>query len=165
MSPVGRYLAFLAVYVVYLLVGGYIFSAIECPEEISIMKQKAIQEWESQEQINLLSTHLKTVGDFLHDETQKSYPIPKNFFINDIKINARNKVEREVFQCKAWSMYNSVFFAFTSITTIGYGTQTPTTQAGRGACLFYSIIGIPINSILICCIGNFFKDQESANKR
>ena len=80
MSPVGRYLAFLAVYVVYLLGGGYMFRAIECPEEIYIKKRMAIQEREFQELMLLLSSHLGTVGEFLQDETQKSYQLPRNFF-------------------------------------------------------------------------------------
>ena len=174
MSPLARSLAFLAVYVVYLLAGGCIFSAIECSEEISIKKQEAIQEREFHELLTLLSSHLKTVEEFKWVETQKSYTLPRNFFRSyeiprdyfhnmksKSKINAKNKVDGETFQCETWSAYNSVFFAFTCVTTIGYGTQTPTTQTGRGACLIYSIIGIPINSILICCIGNFFKEQES----
>ena len=151
------------------------FSAIECPEEISIKKRVAVQEREFQELMILLSSHLKTVGDFLLDETKKSFYIPRNYFLN-MKIKSKNiieriyrkkedEVEKEAFQCKTWSVYNSLFFAFTCITTIGYGTQTPITQAGRGACLFYSIIGIPINSILICYIGNIFKDQESTKNR
>ena len=140
------------------------FHAIECPEEISNKKQVAIENRKIQEMFILLSSHLDIVGKFLQDPTQSSYHIPRNVLINityKSKNIASNKVEREVFQCNTWSVYNSLFFAFTCVTTIGYGTQTPKTQSGRGACLFYSIIGIPINSILICCIGNFFKDQES----
>ena len=165
MSPLGRSLTFLAIYVVYLLAGGYMFSAIECPEE----KRAAMQERVSRELIILLSSHLKTIGEFLHDETQKSY---YNYFLNMkqeynniYRKNPIHKVESEGFQCKTWNVYNSVFFSFTCITTIGFGTQTPTTQAGRGACILYSIIGIPINSILIFCIGNFYKDQESTKNR
>ena len=177
MSPLGRSLAFLALYVVFLLVGGYMFHATECPEEISIKKQAAIQEREFQELMILLSSHLKAVGEFLRDETQRSYHIPRNFFQSyqiprnyfhnmksKSKINARNKIETKAFQCENWSVYNSVFFAFTCVTTIGYGTQSPTTQTGRAACIFYSIIGIPFNSILICFIGNVFKDQESTKR-
>ena len=58
-------------------------------------------------------------------------------------------------------MHNSMFFVFTSITTIGYGAVTPQTQLGRGACLVYCIIGIPANSVLIWLIGNVITNQES----
>ena len=62
----------------------------------------------------------------------------------------------EAEHCELWSFYNSVFFAFTSITTIGYGRAAPQTQLGRGILLIYSIMGIPINGILIGTIGAFF---------
>ena len=153
MSPLIRSLLFLALYTVYILVGGYMFNAIECPQEIAIKKKvaAAVKDEEFENLLIFVSSYFERFGKGLQNETQ-------------LKLNhtpSYNKVEREDFACKTWSVYNSVFFAFTCITTIGYGTQTPTTQAGRAACLFYSIIGIPINSILICFIGNVFKDQES----
>ena len=147
MSALGRSFAFLAIYMVYLLVGGYIFHAIECPEEISM---KSRLSGKVQEVMSLNFSHLERVI------------IMQNLY-NNIKQESAYMawIYGKDLECMTWSVYNSLFFAFTCITTIGYGTQTPTTQAGRGACLFYSIIGIPINSILICCIGNFFKNQES----
>ena len=156
MSSSGRSLVFLAFYAVYLLVGGYIFNAIECPPEIYIKKKvaSAVQEREFEELLIQMSSYIDKFAKDLQNATQPKLNHTPRY----------EKVEREDFECKTWSMYNSVFFAFTCITTIGYGTQTPTTQTGRGACIFYSSIGIPINSILICCIGNFFKDQESTKK-
>ena len=67
-------------------------------------------------------------------------------------VDSRDEAEH----CQLWSFYNSVFFAFTSITTIGYGRSAPQTQLGRGVLLAYSLIGIPINGILIGTIGAFF---------
>ena len=67
-----------------------------------------------------------------------------------------SKEEEKTEHCELWSFYNSVFFAFTSITTIGYGRAAPQTQLGRGILLIYSFIGIPINGILIGTIGAFF---------
>ena len=67
-------------------------------------------------------------------------------------VDQRDKKEH----CELWSFYNSLFFAFTSITTIGYGRSAPQTQLGRGVLLAYSLIGIPINGILIGTIGAFF---------
>ena len=75
--------------------------------------------------------------------------------INDPSVDSGSKEDEEE-QCELWSFYNSVFFAFTSITTIGYGRAAPQTQLGRGILLIYSFIGIPTNGILIGTIGAFF---------
>ena len=36
--------------------------------------------------------------------------------------------ESKVKDCEKWSVYNSFFFSFTAITTIGYGKIAPETQ-------------------------------------
>ena len=64
-------------------------------------------------------------------------------------------------ECVTWSLFNSIFFAFTSITTIGYGKDTPTTQLGRGFSVFYIILGMPINTIVISSIAGFLKSKVS----
>ena len=109
---VGRAAILLIVYLLFLLLGGLLFSALECPEELV----------------------RRPTSTLLGSE------------------NRRDKAEH----CEHWSFYNSVFFAFPSITTIGYGRAAPQTQLGRGILLIYSIMGIPINSILIGTIGAFF---------
>ena len=58
------------------------------------------------------------------------------------------------------------------VTTIGYGhqvitflvkdfsykmSQAPTTTLGRMICIFYALIGIPLNAMLIGSLGNLFK--------
>ena len=170
MLLLGKSLGFLAFYAVYLLVGGYIFNAIECPPEIYIKKKvaSAVQEQEFEELLIHMSSYIDKFAKNIQSEMQPKLNHTPKFAKNiqnemQPKLNHTpryEKVEREDFECKTWSMYNSVFFAFTCITTIGYGTQTPTTQTGRGACIFYSSIGIPINSILIFLIRNFFRNQE-----
>ena len=113
---VGRALILLILYVLYLLLGGWLFNAIECPEEL-VRRSSS-------------STHFGSVNHVDPGD--------------------------EADHCELWSFYNSVFFAFTSITTIGYGRSAPQTQLGRGVLLAYSSVGIPINGILIGTIGAFF---------
>ena len=52
-------------------------------------------------------------------------------------------------ECKTWSMNNSFLFCFTTITTIGYGTMAPVTRLGRGFCIIYILVGVPLNGALI----------------
>ncbi|CAF0871027.1 unnamed protein product [Adineta ricciae] len=50
-----------------------------------------------------------------------------------------------------WTYANSLLFAITIITTIGYGNITPTTWEGQLCCICYATIGIPI---FLLCVAN-----------
>ena len=132
--PLGRALAFLVFFIFYLLLGGYLFNTIECPEEIA--------------RINI--HHQSSQMDYMDSSASMDSICGQYHALND------PEVPKQANECELWSFYNSVFFAFTSITTIGYGRTAPQTQLGRGVLLVYSFIGIPINGILIGTIGAFF---------
>ncbi|XP_076641692.1 open rectifier K[+] channel 1 isoform X2 [Halictus rubicundus] len=55
-----------------------------------------------------------------------------------------------------WDFYNSFYFAYTVVSTIGYGNLAPTTVLSRILMIFYGLIGIPINGILLSQLGEFF---------
>lgn len=50
-----------------------------------------------------------------------------------------------------WTFPGSLFFAIISITTIGYGDQTPKTLWGKVVAVLYVIVGMPL---LLLCLGN-----------
>ena len=129
MVPLGRALAFIVFYMLYLLLGGYMFNAIECPEELAKKNLRHRQ------------PHMDSRGSHTLSGTR-----------------GHGSDGRE---WSEWSLYTSVFFAFTSITTIGYGRTAPQTQLGRAVLLVYTFIGIPINGILIGTIGAFFSIKVS----
>jgi len=52
----------------------------------------------------------------------------------------------------SWNFMGSLYFCFTVITTIGYGTYTPSTEAGRLFCIFYALLGIPCFVIMTTII-------------
>uniref|UniRef100_A0A1I8AAQ9 Ion channel n=1 Tax=Steinernema glaseri TaxID=37863 RepID=A0A1I8AAQ9_9BILA len=54
-----------------------------------------------------------------------------------------------------WSFSNAVIFAFTVITTIGYGHVAPVTPEGRLFCIIYGLIGVPFTLLTIADIGMF----------
>ena len=103
------------------------------------------------------SSHMDSI-----DSVPSTDSISKNYqAMNDPRAPTEDEEAGE--DCMLWSFYNSVFFSFTSITTIGYGRMAPQTQLGRGVLLLYSFIGIPINGILIGTVAAFFSIKVGVN--
>ena len=154
MVSLKRTLVFLLSYVIYLLLGSFMFKAFECPQE---MAEKRALAKEEEEFMMLMDEALKKIKE-------EAVPLPEASLFYRIhqlsQLQSERRAPKKEIVCETWSMYNSMFFVFTSITTIGYGKVTPQTQLGRGACLVYCVIGIPTNSILICLVGNLFIKQE-----
>ncbi|KAL1506302.1 hypothetical protein ABEB36_005692 [Hypothenemus hampei] len=55
-----------------------------------------------------------------------------------------------------WDFYHSLFFVITVVSTIGYGNLAPTTMFTRIFMIFYGLVGIPMNGIVIYTLGDFF---------
>ncbi|KAM6967502.1 potassium channel subfamily K member 5-like [Aplochiton taeniatus] len=58
-----------------------------------------------------------------------------------------------------WDWGNSVIFAATIVTTIGYGNVAPKTVGGRIFCILYGLCGIPLCLVWISELGSFFGDR------
>mmetsp|Transcript_1111 Transcript_1111/g.1788 ORF Transcript_1111/g.1788 Transcript_1111/m.1788 type:complete len:631 (+) Transcript_1111:133-2025(+) len=43
-----------------------------------------------------------------------------------------------------WDIASSFFFCITIVSTVGYGKTAPKTSGGRGFCVFYAFLGIPL---------------------
>lgn len=52
-----------------------------------------------------------------------------------------------------WDFSSSFFFAGTVVTTIGYGNLSPSTVFGQVFCVFYALIGIPLNLAFLKQLG------------
>nr|XP_050848064.1 open rectifier potassium channel protein 1 isoform X1 [Vespula vulgaris]XP_050848065.1 open rectifier potassium channel protein 1 isoform X1 [Vespula vulgaris]XP_050848066.1 open rectifier potassium channel protein 1 isoform X1 [Vespula vulgaris]XP_050848067.1 open rectifier potassium channel protein 1 isoform X1 [Vespula vulgaris]XP_050848069.1 open rectifier potassium channel protein 1 isoform X1 [Vespula vulgaris] len=55
-----------------------------------------------------------------------------------------------------WDFYNSFYFAYTVVSTIGYGNLAPTNMLSRILMMIYGLLGIPMNGILLSQLGEFF---------
>ena len=150
-------LAFLAFYVLYLMLGSYMIYTTECPNEIDVKRRIDTMEREFSTLMSLLRSRAEDLSNMNVSPSNITSILNNEWpeLVSKSEIDAHQGVVTEI-DCKTWDFFNSFFAAFTSITTIGFGTVTPQTQAGRGTCLIYSIIGLPINSILIGFIGNSF---------
>ncbi|XP_077431999.1 potassium channel subfamily K member 5-like [Vanacampus margaritifer] len=58
-----------------------------------------------------------------------------------------------------WDWGNSVIFAATIVTTIGYGNVAPKTNGGRIFCILYGLCGIPLCLVWLSNLGSFFGDR------
>ena len=75
--------------------------------------------------------------------------------INVPSTNDTQTMCRDMEKCYDWSAVNSTFVAFTAMTTIGYGVQAPETAQGRIYCVFYTLVGIPLNLYYIATIAGY----------
>ena len=149
-------LAFLAFYTVYLLMGSYMIYNTECPDKLVVRSRRATRKREFTALMSVLFSRTEELRLKMSPHNLTSilnHELPELISLSKVLAHEGAVADND---CKTWSFFNSFFVAFTSITTIGFGTVAPETQLGRGTCLIYSIVGLPINSILIGFIGNSF---------
>ncbi|XP_053974602.1 open rectifier potassium channel protein 1 isoform X1 [Hylaeus volcanicus] len=140
-----QWMVLLMLFLTYLLLGASIFYHIESRLEIERV-EKAKQE---RIEINaLLHTHYMPSSIHDHDEILDK-------LTKYCGKSVYNYSEGETDPLK-WDFYNSFYFAYTVASTIGYGNLAPTNMLGRILMIFYGLVGIPINGILLAQLGEFF---------
>ena len=55
---------------------------------------------------------------------------------------------------QGWSYFVSLYFAYTSLLTIGYGDMSPTSNSGKAFFVFWSLLAVPTLTILISNMGD-----------
>ncbi|KAM7216161.1 outward-rectifier potassium channel TOK1 [Rhypophila decipiens] len=55
---------------------------------------------------------------------------------------------------QGWTYFDGVYFAFVSLTTIGYGDITPVSNAGRSFWVFWAFLALPTTTVLISNAGD-----------
>ncbi|CDR32785.1 Potassium channel domain-containing protein [Caenorhabditis elegans] len=89
---------------------------------------------------------------------EANVPIPEGYGGQPRKKIKNKEEEKDVIDetpAEKWSIGNSVIFAFTVITTIGYGHVAPETFEGRLFLIFYGVIGVPFTLLTIADLGMF----------
>ncbi|XP_066922348.1 uncharacterized protein [Clytia hemisphaerica] len=113
--------------VVYLLLGALVFRALEHEDEDPNARDTlAFERKQLQLEFNISDVRLKRFEDLVRKRRQE----PKD-----------------------WDYYQSLYFASTVTTTIGYGHITPQTQSGRIFLIIFALIGIPLNILALASVG------------
>lgn len=139
-----QWFVLLCLFILYLLLGASIFFYIESQEEV--IKQKYdIRERQYIEELlrrNYQGNNKSIENLFkrLSDYCGK----PVHYHMSDDTPDYK------------WNYYNSIFFVITVVSTIGYGNLSPTTMFTRIFMIFYGLIGIPMNGIVMVTLGDFF---------
>ncbi|XP_054455513.1 potassium channel subfamily K member 1-like [Anoplopoma fimbria] len=122
-------------YVLYLLLGAGIFSAIERPYE------------------QRLREDLRAARrDFLNNHTCVSDAHLEELLARALEASSYgvtvlgNSTERN------WDFVSSLFFTSTVLTTTGYGHSVPLSDEGKAFCIFYSLFGIPVTLFLLTVV-------------
>ncbi|KAL3875052.1 hypothetical protein ACJMK2_037990 [Sinanodonta woodiana] len=132
-----RLLVLVAFYIIFLVVGASIFSAIEGPQERTLVNELKDKR----------SKFLKEHG-CLKDEELEEFIVAIVQATNQGISAVRNVTISE----PNWSFGQSMFFAGTVILTIGYGRVSPLSEAGKAFCIIYAMIGIPLTLILFSAV-------------
>jgi len=134
------------------LVSTGILTALEGPAELGIATQAARQ-WDAQdtqraEAVAALTEHLALDTELLSNLT----------LLNQRLVDAagpRPKLDQN------WTFIGSLYFVFTIVTTIGYGTFAPQTDSGRAYTVLLGFFGTVSFALVVDKLVSHFKDVMS----
>nr|XP_035930587.1 potassium channel subfamily K member 17 isoform X1 [Halichoerus grypus] len=133
----GRVLPLLLAYVCYLLLGAAVFQLLEKQAEAQSRDQVQFEKLRFLENYTCLDQRaLEQFVQVIMEAWVKGVN-PKG--------NSTNPSN--------WDFGSSFFFAGTVVTTIGYGNLAPSTEAGQVFCVFYALVGIPLNVVFLNHLG------------
>ena len=138
------WLALLLFYLLYLLVGGYIFHTLEMPNDCKNIQEKYKKSQKVNQMVqwiqkgNLTDSQKNNITELLKEIDELFRLDDSDIHISDLGgLIPPNCTHVEL----KWNFASSLLFAFTAITTIGYGNLSPDTVLGKLICLVYCLLG------------------------
>ncbi|XP_075049741.1 potassium channel, subfamily K, member 16-like isoform X2 [Mixophyes fleayi] len=124
---------------VYLLVGALVFQIMEQDAETNVKMDTVRHKLD----------FLKNYTCLTHDALEQLINV-----ITDAVKHGVNPLENGTSRDHTnWDFSSAFFFSGTVVTTIGYGTIAPRTAGGQMFCVFYALLGIPLNVIVLGHVG------------
>ncbi|NP_001090103.1 uncharacterized protein LOC735178 [Xenopus laevis] len=123
-------------YLLYLLIGAAIFSAVELPHEHLLRE----------ELLDLKHLYLQE-NECLTEERLERF-LSRVLEASNYGVSMLNNVSGN----PNWDFTSALFFVSTVLSTTGYGHTVPLTNGGKTFCIIYSIIGIPLTLLLITAL-------------
>ncbi|NP_001116288.1 potassium channel, two pore domain subfamily K, member 7 [Xenopus tropicalis] len=141
---VGRRALFLLLlllsYSLFLLLGAFVFSTLEQPQEERLRREVETM-WSE-----FLAKH-PCLSEVLLDDFIRKALLVKSFGVSVHRNISIHELK--------WDFISSLFFTGTTLTTIGYGHPFPISLGGKAFCLVYAIFGIPLTlSVLSIIVRN-----------
>ncbi|XP_022092896.1 potassium channel subfamily K member 16-like [Acanthaster planci] len=141
-ASVKRLVLLLVVYVIYIVTGALVFRYLEGGNEENL--QDRIRDFVAEFLANnscINSSELVTlVDELVHSIDNGLKPA-----VGDDTL--------DYYGHHLWDFPNSLFFATTVITTIGYGNMSPRTSEGMAFCVVFAFFGIPLTGWFLAVFG------------
>ncbi|XP_050436248.1 potassium channel subfamily K member 1-like isoform X1 [Adelges cooleyi] len=127
---------YVILYMVFIAAGAAVFARFEQPHEDDLIRH-----------LKLSKMEFIRKNPNLNHESMEIF-IKEVLAASNRGVSAANNVSGE----PNWSFGQSLFFACTVITTIGYGHVTPLSQEGKLFCMLYALFGIPLTLVLLTAL-------------
>ncbi|XP_003371897.1 TWiK family of potassium channels protein 7 [Trichinella spiralis] len=164
------HVALVVVCMVYAILGALVFYYIEAQNERFVKSDKIQRIVDSTRNfLNFLQkerSHInlsKTSWYFqaskgLHDLKVVLCEAFETDFVTVDMIDYSSSGDTSEISNSVWTIQSSVFFAITTMVTIGYGNVVPMTAEGRLLCIIFALFGCPLAIITIGNLGKFLSE-------
>ena len=148
-----RFVLLIAIFILYLLIGAYIFSILNYPQEKIEISQ--LLTFQNQFYLNHTCIKRQDLENLVHFIIKTNDKGVYYYSIND------SSTKRYVPKWKFGG--GTIFFVYTLLATIGYGHLAPYTSYGKIFTIIYISIGVPITLLLLSSLTDKFVEWIEEN--